>query len=418
MPTSRTFASAPHYARLPFAYVFAAIGGIYVAQSLISGLTFQALPAILRAHGLPLERIGLVSLAFLPWALKFLWAPAVERYRHGGTRDRTRTIIVVGELLVVVVLLVVAQLGLANVAAVLMSLIAAGLVCATIDIACDGYAVEELSADLRGWGNTAQVGGSYAGFMIGGGCYLWIVAVFGFLIATIALALVVLGLTLPFAALVRPRQPRAHASAHRASLGFALARQEVRLGLMLVALCGLGPRIGASLVGPFMIDRGIDLALLGILNGAASVAAGLVGTFLGGALVHASGASRAVVTAVGLQAAALGGLCVEAYMGAPPVAVLVTSMVALTAAMAMGFVAMYALLMGASSLRQAGVDFTLFQCAGATVAMIAGMSGGWLASHLGYANVFVLTVAIGAVATLTAWLVSSRVVATLDEVST
>lgn len=52
--------------------VLAAVGGLYVAQSVIGGITWIGLPAIMRSEGVPLDRIGLVSLIVLPWALKFL----------------------------------------------------------------------------------------------------------------------------------------------------------------------------------------------------------------------------------------------------------------------------------------------------------------------------------------------------------
>ncbi len=72
-------------ARLPTAQVIAAIGGICMAQSLVSGIAFQGVPALLRDSGAPLDQIGLAYLAFLPWALKFLWAPWIERYRLPGS---------------------------------------------------------------------------------------------------------------------------------------------------------------------------------------------------------------------------------------------------------------------------------------------------------------------------------------------
>ncbi|KMO38082.1 hypothetical protein VQ03_18070 [Methylobacterium tarhaniae] len=61
--------------------VLAAVGGLAVTQSVVSGIAFVGLPAIIREAGLSLDRIGLVYLLYLPWVLKFLWAPAVERCR-------------------------------------------------------------------------------------------------------------------------------------------------------------------------------------------------------------------------------------------------------------------------------------------------------------------------------------------------
>ena len=42
----------------PLAVVLA-IGGLYVGQSIIGGVTFSALPSVLRDRGLPLDQIGL-----------------------------------------------------------------------------------------------------------------------------------------------------------------------------------------------------------------------------------------------------------------------------------------------------------------------------------------------------------------------
>lgn len=404
-PTAVTVGEA---VRLPFARVFLAIGGIYVAQSLVSGMTFQAIPAILRANKLPLEYIGLTSLALLPWALKFAWAPWIERYRHSGP-DNSRRIVIAGEVLVAFAILAIALAGFSSLPVLIALLWLAALASATVDIACDGYAVEQLAANRRGWGNTAQVGGAYIGFMLGGGLYLSLVSRIDFPAASLILALAVLLLAAPFALTTNSQTGASAAVSHRASLQFAFARPEVRLGLLLVFICGVGPRIASALVAPFMIDKGVDLALLGTLNGAVAVAAGLVGTALGGGVIHAFGAPRAVGVAIGLQALALAGLCAVSTMAAPPLSALVVGMLGLTTAMAVGFVAIYALLMGASSLRQAGVDFTLFQCADAAVATLGGMSGGLLASRLGYQRVFLVTALVATVASIVAWRLGPRI---------
>jgi len=57
-------------------------------------------------------------------------------------------------------------------------------------------------------------------------------------------------------------------------------------------------------------------------------------------------------------------------------------------AMACGFVALYSKLMGLSSPRQTGVDFTLFQCADAGIAMAMGYGSGLLAQQFGYGVCF------------------------------
>ena len=59
------------------------LGSLYLAQGLPYGFFTQALPVLLRDAGYSLKAISATSLLFLPWALKFLWAPFVD---HRGTR--------------------------------------------------------------------------------------------------------------------------------------------------------------------------------------------------------------------------------------------------------------------------------------------------------------------------------------------
>ena len=63
---------------------------LYFAQGLPSGFITQALPAILREYGVSLEMIGLSGILLAPWALKFLWAPLVDRY-HSPKWGRARS---------------------------------------------------------------------------------------------------------------------------------------------------------------------------------------------------------------------------------------------------------------------------------------------------------------------------------------
>ena len=56
------------------------LGGLYLAQGLPYGFFTQTLPVILRDSKASLAEIGGASLLVAPWALKFMWAPLVDRY--------------------------------------------------------------------------------------------------------------------------------------------------------------------------------------------------------------------------------------------------------------------------------------------------------------------------------------------------
>src|SRR5262245_34285730 len=235
---------------MTFPRVLVAIGAIYIAQSVIGGMTFQAVPAIMRSSGADLQLIGLVSLTMLPWALKFLWAPAIERYRlPPGAPRRSRHIVMIGQLAAAATLVVAALIGPTHAGALLLALAFAALAAATVDIACDAFAVEALSAHDRGWGNTAQVGGAYLGMMIGGGAFLVLYARVEWMVAVLVMAVLLIVLTIPFALADEAKAP-SEPRAQRPSLRAAFARPQMRIGLVVTALVDVGLRLAQPMLIP------------------------------------------------------------------------------------------------------------------------------------------------------------------------
>ena len=56
------------------------IAVLYFAEGLPFGIAYDLWPVYFRRHGVSLREIGLMSLLFMPWTLKMLWAPLVDRY--------------------------------------------------------------------------------------------------------------------------------------------------------------------------------------------------------------------------------------------------------------------------------------------------------------------------------------------------
>ena len=56
------------------------LGGLYTSQTLGLAFVITALPAILRQSGVGLDKIGWISVLGFCWAIKFLWAPLIDRY--------------------------------------------------------------------------------------------------------------------------------------------------------------------------------------------------------------------------------------------------------------------------------------------------------------------------------------------------
>jgi len=365
-----------------------AAGGIYTAQSLVGGLTFLGLPSVLRSEGVGLDRIGLVSLIMLVWALKFLWSPQVEIFRLGrdGVR-RSRSLILIGEAVVAVALVAFGLAGGAPFWGLLALLVLMAVASATVDIACDAFLIEQFPTERRGLANMAQVGGGYLGMIFGSGLFVVAYSMFGWITASLVLAGLVVLLNMPMAAI---REPKADPMVRAEAPGIlnGLRRGEIRIGLVMVVVFELGGRLAQALAGPFLIDAGLSLATLGLLNGGGGVAAGLAGTAIGGLVADRSGAVRAMFLVACAHVVTLGLLALAIVFGIGNLSILVSLFVLESALMAASFVISYARLMELVSPSQPGVDFTLFQCASAVAAGLCGFGGAVIAARAGYAATF------------------------------
>ena len=195
-----------------------------------------------------------------------------------------------------------------------------------------------------------QVGGSYAGAMLGSGGFLLAVQALGWPLALAGAAAAIALFSLPMLAVQEP--PRTWA--HDPSDAEPNAPESAPTDAPENGVCRW-PR-------PSLLDAGVDMSQLGWLLGAFSLLAGL---------------------ALAAQAALLAALAALAAAAPAHPAFLpgLTGLMGLFFASAgCLWVALYAVLMQAASPLQPGVDFSLFRSADALVAV----AGGWLAQRGGY----------------------------------
>ncbi|MBL3566204.1 MFS transporter, partial [Rhodovulum sulfidophilum] len=173
-----------------------ALVGLYAAQSITGSMVQSALPVVLRDAGVGLDRIGLLSLLFIPWVLKVFWSPLVDRFA-----TPRRWILTCQGLLCLCFLVGAAFAPERHLGALLPVVFAMAVLAATQDIATDAAGVHATTRRTRSLASGASTVGGYAGFLIGGGLWLWIYARLGWEISMIFLAVAMLLLTLPVRAL-------------------------------------------------------------------------------------------------------------------------------------------------------------------------------------------------------------------------
>jgi len=379
---------------------FGILGLLYFVQGLPFGFQTTALPVYLRSEGASLAAVGFASALSLPWMLKALWAPAVDRY-HSPRWGRRRSWI-----LPMQVGLFLACVAAANVSpdeGLLPLLILVGamnLFAATMDIAVDGLAIDLLEEHELGHGNIAQVVGYKVGMITGGGLLVWATESLGWSAlfwAMAGLVLVASVLTL----LWREPQERARggseAPAHLKDVLGLLARAlRSRSSSWLLVFIGtykLGEIMADVMFKPFLVDSGYSPAQIGLWVGTWGMGFSLAGSFLGGMLASRVGLLRVVFIAAVARAVAVAMEAWLAFAGTSDASVIGVTAYEHFAGGALT-TAMFALMMSRVDVRIGATHYTLL----ATIEVLGKLPGAWfsgvIAEHFGYSGLFSLAAAL------------------------
>ncbi|MFF2083826.1 MFS transporter [Nocardia sp. NPDC058176] len=360
---------------------------LYFAQGLPFGFFTQALPVVLRESGYSLVAISASSVLFLPWALKFLWAPYVDRY---STR---RTWLLVLQLAAAAVAMVLASLDLSSsLRWLFVGIVVVNLLSATQDVATDGLAVRLLGPRERGLGNGIQVGAYRVGMIVGGGALLWLFALAGWRMLFLAMAILIVLTTVPVWLLREPvaeRPPRPHPTQLLGAWWARLRRPGMLAFIALVGAFKFGDSMAAALTGPFMSDMGLDLGQIALVKGVLSSAGALVGAAFGGWLAYRFGRRNALLIGGVTQTMSI-ALYLFVSLGVGGFELLVTASLAEHIFGGAATVAVFALMMDASEPEHAGSDYTLFACAIVIVQGVAGFAAGIVGDLSGYPAIFVI----------------------------
>lgn len=385
---------------------------LYFSQGLPFGFFTQALPVLLREDGVSLSRIGLSGLLFLPWALKWLWAPWVDA--HGLRKHWIIPLQLATILTAVALAMADGSLFWLKIAIVLCALFAA-----TQDVPTDALAVNLLKPAERGLGNAVQVGGYRLGMVLGGGVLMIVLDQLGWSAAFLAMA-AFLALTLvpvwrfPEQQVLPPVDVRAPRASPLAGVWARLRLPGMGALLIWLVAYKFGDSMASSMVKPYLVDAGWSKTEIGLWAGIAGSGGGLLGALLGGLAADRWGRRRALLFCGLAQTAAVAIYAVHA-MGVGGVGLLQAAVALEHLLGGMATVALFTLMMDASDPAHAGTDYTLQACVIVIATGLAGFAGGLLGDALGYAAMFALsTLLSGAGCVLLLWaLAAGRVPARL-----
>ncbi|AOA59993.1 MFS transporter [Acinetobacter larvae] len=403
------------------ASLYVLLFSLYWAQGLPVGFMTHALPVILRYEGVSLAHIGGFGVLMLPWAIKALWAPWVDRY--GSNRyGHYRSWILVTQLSSVLLLTALAFFPIAQLYQThLLLVFFIALLClnslgATQDIATDALAVHSLCSDNMHWGNMLQVIGSRLGFIVGGGVILWMLDWLNWQWSFLLLAALVLFNSIPILRYKekehqnktqlrqKPNSPIANTTLFYAIKAYwAYFRHHPILWAWFWVLLSMKVTDGLSgpILKPLLVDLGLSLSQIGIYITMFGAAAALVGALLGSLGVQYLGRRWALLLFSVLKLASLAAFvylaaCYEQKQHIAPLWIyILNALEDLFSAMLL--VVVLTLVMRYSRKQYAATDFSLQVSIMALVSGALYSLSGMLGDLLGYQDYLTLISLLGIV---------------------
>jgi PAT family beta-lactamase induction signal transducer AmpG len=408
-------------------------------------LVYSTMSAWLRQSGVERATIGMLSWVGLVYALKFLWAPVVDRLRLpliGRLLGQRRSWMLLAQAGIAAALMSISgsdpktQIGHMAVLALLLAFAAA-----TQDVAIDAWRIE--SAPVREQGAMAatyQFGYRLA-ILVGSFGALWLAADLGWARCYSSMAALV-GIGVLATLLVREPEriaPRASVLterrvidwvAHRAHwphwlrhagawfLGAVLcpvldffSRYGASLGLLIFAFIGtyrLTDYTMGTMANPFYLDLGFSLKQVAVVAKFYGTALSLVGILIGGLAVTKLGRTRALVLGSALIMISNVSYSILASHGGPSVAGLATVISLDNFALGVHGTALIAFMSSLTSASYTATQYAVLSSLYALPGKLLMGTSGIVVDHIGYPAFFLYTAALSIPALLLLYILSRR----------
>jgi MFS transporter, PAT family, beta-lactamase induction signal transducer AmpG len=379
-------------------------------------ITESALQAWLKDLGRSNTTIGLMSYVALPYLLKFLWAPLVDRFPMPFLGRRRGWMLMMQIALAASIALFALQnpgVSLAPIAACALAIV---FFSATQDIAIDAYRADVSLPSERGLAAAATNLGYRSASWIALAVALVVADHFGWRLAFLLLACGMLLFCVATA-----RAPSSHNTYRPRSLRESVVEPlKELLGtpsaltlLAVVVLFKVGDAFSNKLFTPFMMDVGFNKTEIGTIVKAIFTASSLVGVVLGGVLMVRLGLLRSMLVFGVLQAVSNLLYCALALAGKSwPIMAAAVSIEHVAAAM--GSIALTALIMALCDTRYSAFQYALLSALALLPRYSLGYPAGWIADHGGWYSYYVTSFVIALPGLAMVWLMRTRITA-LDE---
>lgn len=366
-----------------------------------SGLPLNIVGSTLQAwftkSGIDIKTIGLLSLLSLPYTLKFLWAPLIDRFRLPFL-DRRRCWIVVFQMFISAGIFVLAFMDpTQSVKIIAIVAIVIAFCSASQDIAINAYQTELLEPKERGYGASSLVFGYRVAMLVSGGLALVVAGEIGWHATFIILSLLMFGhvfVTMRAPSLQYQKQPHRFYDAVVYPLKDFFIRPGIIVVVAFILTYKLGNDFSVALLSTFLL-RYMDFTLadLGIMYKAVGFAATMLGLFIGGGVIAKLGLYRALIIFAVLQAFSSFNFLLFTYVGHHYSMMVYTISCEFLMA-GMGTSAFLAFIMSLCNVKYTATQFALLTALSGVGVAISGPIAAGVVNAYGWHSLYVLAMVI------------------------
>jgi len=360
-------------------------------------LTLSVLQAWMKEEGVDLTVIGLFALVGLPYTLKFIWSPVLDRFTLPFLGRRRGWLLVIQILLVAVI----AGLGLTSprenpwlvaTAAFLVTFFSASQ-----DIVVDAYRREDLSDMELGLGSSLYVNGYRIGMLLAGSGGLIMADFFSFRQVYLFLAASLLVGVATTLCCREPEVPEGTPKSLREAVFDPFIeyfrRDQALLILSFILLYKIGDQMASTMTIPFYLDIGFTKTEIGAVAKLFGFWATIAGGLLGGIILLRLGIRKALWGFGILQAVSTAGFSVLAVIGnSVPVLAAVIAFENLSGGM--GTAAYVAFMASITNKKFTATQYALLSSLMGVPRVIASAPTGFMAQSTGWFAFFVICTVI------------------------
>jgi MFS family permease len=362
---------------------------LYIAQSIPSSFFATALQVMMREAHYSLATIGLLQLVKLPWVLKFLWSPMVDRHCLTG-RDFGRCIIV-SECIYALFIIMAGLLNIENSLYLIITLVTLSLVAsATQDIATDALAILMHGGRDKSMVNSMQSMGSFGGALVGSGVLLLVLHTFGWQVVTSCLGVFVLLMLIPL--MTRKKLEigtRSQTERARMTDFISFFSQDgiwKQIGFLLLYYASI---IGIlSMMRPWLVDLGYSMKEIGMMSGIVGTSVAFCAAFCAGFVVRRIGLYVARILFACFILLTTAFFLSISFLGYPSTPLLYLGIVMMWGSYGMATIVVYTSSMECVRKGREGTDFTIQTVLTHLSGIVVATVSGGVADHFGYHGLF------------------------------